>query len=511
MSRRPAGPHHADDAQRRARGRDDGGGRDPAVDGLRDDRRAAGAGRPLHGARAAAGLRAGRHLAGAVGDDHVDDRGAHRRRGRDRRRGEQAMAAATTLAMLTGVLLLAAGALKLGFLADFISHPVLAGFKAGTGLLIAVGQLGKVLGIEQTGDSFFEKVRSALGAPRRDQLADRRRWPPPPSPRLLALKRTQRSRARWSRSARGSRSAPPGCSTSRSPAPCRPGLPAPIAPDLDLIGPLLPAAAGIALMSFVESIAAGRAIAHRASPSPTPTASCSRSARRTSRGGVFRSLPAGGGLSQTAVNDAAETKRAGRVTAAVTAAHAAVPHRPVRRPPAGHARRARAGVRDRPGRGRAAARRSAGSTAAASCSASSRSSPCSRSACSTACSSACWRRCSRSSTRLNHPRIERLRRTGRDQGHRPAVLRQRPARPAPACSSSTPGDELVLDMSAVARHRRHRGGDPRRLAARAARARRLAALRRAQRAAARAPPPVSRGPAPRRTPARRPGRRRRRR
>ena len=41
--------------------------------------------------------------------------------------------------------------LLLGFLADFIS-PVLAGFKAGTGLLIAVGQLGKVLGIEQTGD-----------------------------------------------------------------------------------------------------------------------------------------------------------------------------------------------------------------------------------------------------------------------------------------------------------------------------------------------------------------------
>ena len=32
------------------------------------------------------------------------------------------------------------------------SPPVLAGFKAGTGLLIAVGQLGKVLGIEQTGD-----------------------------------------------------------------------------------------------------------------------------------------------------------------------------------------------------------------------------------------------------------------------------------------------------------------------------------------------------------------------
>jgi hypothetical protein len=35
-----------------------------------------------------------------------------------------------------------------------------------------------------------------------------------------------------------------------------------VPPDLDLIGPLLPAAAGLALMSFVESIAAGRAVTH---------------------------------------------------------------------------------------------------------------------------------------------------------------------------------------------------------------------------------------------------------
>ena len=44
---------------------------------------------------------------------------------------DQAMAAATTLAMLSGLLLVGAGVLKLGFLADFITHPVLAGFEAG--------------------------------------------------------------------------------------------------------------------------------------------------------------------------------------------------------------------------------------------------------------------------------------------------------------------------------------------------------------------------------------------
>ena len=75
---------------------------------------------------------------------------------------ERALAATSTLALLTGVLLLAAGWLRMGFIADFIAQPVLAGFKAGTGLMIAAGQLGKVLGIPQEGDNFFEKVRSAL-------------------------------------------------------------------------------------------------------------------------------------------------------------------------------------------------------------------------------------------------------------------------------------------------------------------------------------------------------------
>jgi sulfate permease, SulP family len=74
----------------------------------------------------------------------------------------RALVAASTLAVLAGALLLLAGLRQLGFLADFISAPVLAGFKAGTGPLIAAGQLGKVLGVPQEGDSFFRKVGSAL-------------------------------------------------------------------------------------------------------------------------------------------------------------------------------------------------------------------------------------------------------------------------------------------------------------------------------------------------------------
>ncbi|MER5626085.1 SulP family inorganic anion transporter [Streptosporangium sp. NPDC002544] len=48
------------------------------------------------------------------------------------------LTAASTLAVLTGVILLAASVLRLGFLADFISDPVMTGLKSGIGLTIAV-------------------------------------------------------------------------------------------------------------------------------------------------------------------------------------------------------------------------------------------------------------------------------------------------------------------------------------------------------------------------------------
>ena len=56
------------------------------------------------------------------------------------------LVAAGTLAVLVGLLLILAGIFRLGFLANFISVPVLDGFKAGIGVVILVGQIGKALG-----------------------------------------------------------------------------------------------------------------------------------------------------------------------------------------------------------------------------------------------------------------------------------------------------------------------------------------------------------------------------
>ncbi|WP_299926570.1 sulfate permease [uncultured Pelagimonas sp.] len=59
--------------------------------------------------------------------------------------------AAITLAFISGVILLAMGVLRLGFLANFLSHPVIAGFITASGLLIAASQLKHIFGVEVHG------------------------------------------------------------------------------------------------------------------------------------------------------------------------------------------------------------------------------------------------------------------------------------------------------------------------------------------------------------------------
>jgi SulP family sulfate permease len=64
--------------------------------------------------------------------------------------------AALTLAFLSGGILLAFGLLRLGFLANFLSHPVIAGFITASGILIAVSQLKHVFGVDAAGHNLPE-------------------------------------------------------------------------------------------------------------------------------------------------------------------------------------------------------------------------------------------------------------------------------------------------------------------------------------------------------------------
>ena len=75
------------------------------------------------------------------------------------------------LALVTGVLGLVAGLARLGFLASFISEPVLKGFIIGLALTIIVGQLPKLFGVEGGEGNFFEKTWDLIG-----NLGDTQRW-----------------------------------------------------------------------------------------------------------------------------------------------------------------------------------------------------------------------------------------------------------------------------------------------------------------------------------------------
>jgi SulP family sulfate permease len=235
----------------------------------------------------------------------------------------RAAGTASLLALLVGGLLAAAGLLRLGFLADFISSPVLAGFKAGMGLVIAASQLGKVLGVPVEGDSFFAKVWSALR-----QLGDAN-----PATVALALGGLAVLLAlhRWAPRV-------PGplvvvvCGIAlvgladlegRGVAlvgPVSGGLPRFELPGLAGAAALLPAAAGIALMSFIESISAARAFAAKTDPPVDADRELLALGAANLGAGLFQAYPAGGGTSQTAVNDGAgaRTRLAGVVTAGVT-------------------------------------------------------------------------------------------------------------------------------------------------------------------------------------------------
>ncbi|MGP1274733.1 MAG: SulP family inorganic anion transporter [Caulobacterales bacterium] len=70
--------------------------------------------------------------------------------------------AALTLAVLSGVILMAMGLFRLGFVANFLSHPVISGFITASGLLIAAGQMKHVLGTSAGGHTGVEIAASLV-------------------------------------------------------------------------------------------------------------------------------------------------------------------------------------------------------------------------------------------------------------------------------------------------------------------------------------------------------------
>lgn len=74
--------------------------------------------------------------------------------------GADALLAAVTLACLSGLILLIMGLFRLGFIANFLSHPVISGFITASGILIAASQLKHILGVDAEGHTLLEIIPS---------------------------------------------------------------------------------------------------------------------------------------------------------------------------------------------------------------------------------------------------------------------------------------------------------------------------------------------------------------
>ena len=212
--------------------------------------------------------------------------------------------ATATLTALVGVMLMLARLMRLGFVANFISTPVLTGFKAGIGLVIVLDQVPKLLGVHIAKQGFFLDVLSVANhVPQTSSLTlavaaatfavligMERLWPHSPAP-LVAVGGA--IAASWYFGLHAL-----GVSTVGA---IPQGLPLLSMPDLGLVADLVPGALGIALMSFTETIAAGRAFARPADPSIDANRELVATGAANLGGALFGAMPAGGGTSQTAV------------------------------------------------------------------------------------------------------------------------------------------------------------------------------------------------------------------
>ena len=235
------------------------------------------------------------------------------------------LAAGATLAILVGAMLVLASVLRFGFVANFISEPVLTGFKSGIGLVIIVDQIPKLLGVHIDKAGFFRDILAIVQHLPQTSVATlvlalallalmfvmEHYTPHAPVP-LIAVAIAIAASAMLGLHDAGV------ATIGNIPR----GLPSFVMPQLDLAAEMWPAAAGIALMSFTETIAAARAFSAPGEPRPVPNQELLAIGLANVAGGFIGAMPAGGGTSQTAVNRAAgaRTQVAELVTAAAALA-----------------------------------------------------------------------------------------------------------------------------------------------------------------------------------------------
>ena len=231
--------------------------------------------------------------------------------------------ASATLTLLVGAFLVLAWLLRMGFVANFISEPVLIGFKAGIALVIVLDQVPKLLGVHIAKGGFVHKLFAtvsavpdtswptlAIGIVMIVLLVEIEHFVPRAPAPLIVVAAGIAGMSLLGLQAHGVES------VGRIPK----GLPPVTLPDFALLDALWPGALGIALMSFTETIAAGRAFAKSDEPPIRANRELLATGVANACGAVLGAMPAGGGTTQTAVNRlaGARTQLAELVTAGAT-------------------------------------------------------------------------------------------------------------------------------------------------------------------------------------------------
>jgi sulfate permease, SulP family len=219
-------------------------------------------------------------------------------------------ALAAALALLTGALAAAAWLLRLGFLADLLSRPVLVGYLAGVGLIMAAGQVGRLTGVPVSGESFGPQVWSFVRQAGHARAGDTvisvvviaflftaaARWKWLPGPLVAVLGATAVSAA----FALGRHGV---ALTGALPA----GLPAPSLPAVswhdmrNLVAP----AAGILTVSFSEVVLTGRAFEHGAGGQANANSELLALSGCNASAGLLHGFPVSSSVSRSAIAAAA--------------------------------------------------------------------------------------------------------------------------------------------------------------------------------------------------------------
>ncbi len=234
---------------------------------------------------------------------------------------------AILLAFMVGGLQLIMGLGRLGFLVNFLSHPVLSGFTSAAALIIGLSQLKHLMGIPIPRSHFIHEIllyalqhlgdthlpTLLIGGGGIVLLIALRRWKPMfPGALLVVILGTL---VTWSLDLYEVGVKIVG----EVPR----GLPEPYVPDWNIadLRALLPTALAIALVGFMESIAVAKAVAARHGYEVDANQELVALGVANIGGGFFRSYPVTGGFSRTAVNDqaGAQTGLASLLSAGVIA------------------------------------------------------------------------------------------------------------------------------------------------------------------------------------------------